>query len=241
MPAPGPRPFGLACGLAACLAIPSATAQTRDRGVEQAVPLPQPRPPWPPPAESEPAALVGPPACYFAFAERGGVALPVAPAAGDPACAIDEPVTFRSLSMPGGSRVELDAAATLRCAFAVELLDWLRSDLPAAIGGATVAALTGVGGQACRPRNGVAGGVISEHATGNALDLGGLRLQDGRTIRLTDRDGGTLLLRQAIHRSACSRFRTVLGPGSDAFHRDHIHFDSRKRPGGFRICQWLPE
>ena len=38
--------------------------------------------------------------------------------------------------------------------------------------------------------------------------------------------------------SACARFSTVLGPGSDAFHNDHIHVDNIERHGGYRICQW---
>ncbi len=101
--------------------------------------------------------------------------------------------------------------------------------------------LTGVGGQDCRPRNRVAGASPSEHSTGNALDLSGLVLQDGRIIRLTAPDAATRVLRDAIRQSACRRFRTVLGPGSDGAHQDHVHLDLRQRNRDHRICQWTVE
>ena len=37
---------------------------------------------------------------------------------------------------------------------------------------------------------------------------------------------------------ACARFTTVLGPGSDGYHEDHIHLDLAERSHGYRICQW---
>ena len=33
-------------------------------------------------------------------------------------------------------------------------------------------------------------------------------------------------------------FTTVLGPGSDDFHKTHIHLDLIERKGGYRMCQW---
>ena len=38
--------------------------------------------------------------------------------------------------------------------------------------------------------------------------------------------------------SACTRFPTVLGPGSDWYHEDHIHLDLMERRNNYRICQW---
>jgi hypothetical protein len=40
-----------------------------------------------------------------------------------------------------------------------------------------------------------------------------------------------------IRRAACQFFSTVLGPGSDAAHADHLHLDLRARKAGYRICQ----
>jgi Extensin-like protein C-terminus len=44
--------------------------------------------------------------------------------------------------------------------------------------------------------------------------------------------------REAVLHSVCARFTTVLGPGSDWYHEDHIHLDLAERRGGYRICQW---
>ncbi|WP_181300692.1 extensin family protein [Bosea sp. 124] len=193
-----------------------------------------------PPAPTAPDGPMGPPACFATFFKRGGIALPVAPESGDGACEITDPVTFRAISMPGGAKVELDSAITVTCAFAVELLDWVRDDLPGIISreNGTLSRLIGVGGHACRPRNGVPGAQISEHATGNALDLGALRLADGRTLTLVGTDAATRTLREALKTSSCARFRTVLGPGSDDSHKDHLHLDMRQRPRDYKICQW---
>ena len=69
---------------------------------------------------------------------------------------------------------------------------------------------------------------MSEHGRANALDIGGLRLGDGRLIRLTDVDVSAEW-RTAVRTSACTRFNTVLGPGSDGYHEEHIHLDLAER------------
>jgi hypothetical protein len=45
-------------------------------------------------------------------------------------------------------------------------------------------------------------------------------------------------LRESVLRSVCARFPTVLGPGSDWYHEDHIHLDLIERRNNYRICQW---
>jgi hypothetical protein len=44
--------------------------------------------------------------------------------------------------------------------------------------------------------------------------------------------------RERMRRSICGRFTTVLGPGSDGYHENHIHMDLAERRGGYRMCQW---
>lgn len=34
-------------------------------------------------------------------------------------------------------------------------------------------------------------------------------------------------------KGACGTFNTVLGPGSDRFHRDHLHFDTARGRGPY--------
>ena len=78
---------------------------------------------------------------------------------------------------------------------------------------------------------------LSEHGYANALDIRGVRLADGRFVQLTDRH-----VRQGfprgLRKDACARFTTVLGPGSDGHHEEHIHVDLAERRGGYRLCQW---
>jgi len=193
-------------------------------------------------APSEPSAKQ-PSACLATFAARGGIALPTPSDIGSGACAVDDPVVFNEVAMPDGSKVKFDSAITVRCSFALDVLTWVRDDLPAiaAADKSKPARILGVGGHACRPRNGVAGARLSEHASGNALDLGGFTWQDGRTVALTGTAPATRTLREAVRKSACERFATVLGPGADASHKDHLHLDMRSRPRGYKICQWTVE
>ncbi|HEX5846278.1 MAG TPA: extensin family protein, partial [Rhodoplanes sp.] len=57
------------------------------------------------------------------------------------------------------------------------------------------------------------------------------------TVVLTEASADRAL-RSVVATSACARFSTVLGPGSDSSHQDHIHLDLIERRSGFRICQW---
>ena len=44
--------------------------------------------------------------------------------------------------------------------------------------------------------------------------------------------------RDKIKADVCARFMTVLGPGSDGYHEEHIHLDLAERRNDYRICQW---
>ena len=63
------------------------------------------------------------------------------------------------------------------------------------------------------------------------------KLANGRSISLTDRTVSRDLRETVLH-SVCARFSTVLGPGSDWYHEDHIHLDLIERRNNYRICQW---
>jgi Extensin-like protein C-terminus len=39
-----------------------------------------------------------------------------------------------------------------------------------------------------------------------------------------------------VHAAACEQFNTVLGPGSNVYHADHLHLDLMRRSSGQRIC-----
>jgi len=88
--------------------------------------------------------------------------------------------------------------------------------------------------------NGQPGAKISEHAFGNALDVAAFMLADGRVIKVKDGWRGSPeeqgFLRD-VQGAACDQFSTVLAPGADAFHSDHIHVDLMRRASARRICQ----
>ena len=89
----------------------------------------------------------------------------------------------------------------------------------------------------CRGRNRVFGAKMSEHGRANALDLRGIKLANGKMIALTERDTPREQ-REKVLELVCARFSTVLGPGSDGYHEDHIHLDLAERRSNYRICQW---
>ena len=92
----------------------------------------------------------------------------------------------------------------------------------------------------CRGMNGNPHAHISEHAFGNALDIAAFTLADGR--RVTVRGGWRGVPEEQgflrdVHASACQQFNTVLAPGSNSHHEDHIHVDLMRRASGRTICQ----
>ena len=92
----------------------------------------------------------------------------------------------------------------------------------------------------CRGMNDDSNARISEHAFGNALDIAAFTLADGRMITVKDGWHGTPqeqgFLRD-VQGSACAVFTTVLAPGSDVHHSDHMHVDLMRRSSGHVVCQ----
>ena len=156
-------------------------------------------------------------------------------------CGITHPI--RTTAFAGGS-VGLTSRLTLGCPIIPSVDVWLaRSVQPAAelYFGQRVVDLR-AGSYSCRPRNHQAGAKYSEHSFGNALDVMAFRLADGREIAVKTGWRGAQeeqdFLRE-VFVGACSYFTTVLGPGSDAFHYDHLHLDlARHDPAQRRhICR----
>ena len=137
-------------------------------------------------------------------------------------------------------------AATLACPIVSSLDTWFAGGVqPAAMKwlGAPVAEIRQISAYSCRGMNGQRGAPISEHAFGNALDIASFTLADGRKITVKDGWRGTPeeqgFLRD-VHASACQHFSTVLAPGSNAFHYDHIHVDLARRASGRQVCNPAP-
>jgi hypothetical protein len=164
---------------------------------------------------------------------------PLPDRAGPGECGASDRVQLDAVHMPDGSRVKITPAATLRCAMAESIAEWVRADLGKAASdhGSPLRAMMTATSYDCRPRNGIKGAKISEHGRGNAVDIAGLKLANGTVIDLT-RPEASKELRDKARAGACSRFTTVLGPGADAHHENHIHVDLAVRSRGYRMCQW---
>ena len=154
-------------------------------------------------------------------------------------CGAADAVLLESVTLPDETKVVLTPPATLRCTMAEQMALWLREDvLPAAVLlGAPMRALEDYDSYECRGQNHVHGATLSEHGRANALDLRGFKLANGRTVELTDVNVDKEW-RESLRASACARFHTVLGPGSDSNHESHIHVDLAERHNGYKICQW---
>jgi Extensin-like protein C-terminus len=92
----------------------------------------------------------------------------------------------------------------------------------------------------CRGMNGNSRAHISEHAFGNALDIAAFTLADGRHVSVRDGWRGMPEEQGFLHdvqAAACQQFTTVLAPGSNVYHYDHIHVDLMRRAGRRLICE----
>lgn len=141
-------------------------------------------------------------------------------------CGVAEPVRVTSVA-----GVRLSEAAIMDCPTARALKTWVNKGLKPAFPKSEVVELRVAAHYSCRPRNNQKGAKISEHGKGRAIDLAAIVLDDGRVLTVAD-DWGKVLRR--VYKAACGIFGTTLGPGSDGYHEEHMHFDTaRYRAGSY--------
>lgn len=246
VPIPRPNPRRTAA------ATPAATPETQDT-----IPIPRAKPegigPAPKIKEREVASTAPKPKntitlpiggdCHDSLAFMGVSFAAEAQPASAGSCSIDDPVVLKSMRLASGF-VEFPDHPLVNCKFAVEFSKWLEADgaAAAAKAGSPLAKLYTGPGYECRGRNGDASGKISEHGYGNAVDITFFKLRDGSTIQVKDapvRAAKGYAALAAMRSSACSAFTTVLGPGANAAHAEHFHFDLGKhgKSGTYRICE----
>jgi hypothetical protein len=139
--------------------------------------------------------------------------------------------------------VAVTPTATLACPIVSVLDRWLADSVqPSAMRwfGARVVEIKQISAYSCRGMNGNSRAHISEHAFGNALDIAAFILADGR--RVTVKDGWKGMPEEQgflrdVQGAACQQFNTVLAPGSNVYHYDHIHVDLMRRASRRIICQ----
>jgi hypothetical protein len=139
--------------------------------------------------------------------------------------------------------VAVKPAATLACPLVSVLDRWLADSVqPAAMRwfGQRVVEIKQISAYSCRGMNGNPNAHISEHAFGNALDIAAFTFADGH--RITVKDGWRGLPEEQgflrdVEAGACHEFTTVLAPGSNVYHYDHIHVDLMRRASRRLICE----
>ena len=245
-----PRPRGSAHSAKASTKIPLPKPRPEEapKATEEATPeadgKPSPEKPSPDKPANKPAEAAQPSekqlsACRLALTEEIAIAPSIPDIRGPGACGGVDLVRLEAIVLPDKRKVTVKPAAILRCTMASAIADWVRSDMVplAASLGSTITDLDNFDSFECRGRNRIVGAMLSEHGKANALDVRSLKLANGQSIGLTDRTVSRDVRERVLH-SVCSRFSTVLGPGSDWYHEDHIHLDLAQRRNDYRICQW---
>ena len=164
------------------------------------------------------------------------------------ACSVVEPIVVEALTVRTAAepmRITLQPPATLSCAMATSVAQWLETSVHPLTKGYFARDMTALrvgGGHECRRRNRSTSGPLSEHSTGRALDIFAFVIGDGKadgTVVVEKPDGATQeRFLAAIRQSACGAFMTSLGPGSDAAHANHLHIDIQpRRASSSRFCQ----
>ena len=227
MPVPRPRPVALG---ARSSAPPAAASQNRDQKQ---------------PSQTDDAAREGE-ACLARLRDTDiRFDIPTMPVASKAACSIEVPVRLKSVTTRARTvtEVHLPEEPVVSCQFAEQLTAWISHLVAPLIAGRMSTDLRAVRtgpGYECRNRNGAATGKLSAHAVGKAIDISASELSTGKLIPIKpDGDEAMRDVVDSVRTAACGWFTTVLGPGSDAAHTDHLHVDMA--PHGtsdlYRICQ----
>jgi len=174
------------------------------------IPLPRPRPAEipEPPAEMSAEEPAPPSACRLRLTAQLAVAPSLSAPVGPGECNVEDVVRLEAVWLTDKTRVAVTPPAIVRCSFAEAIVRWVREDLAPATRGKA-----------------------------NALYVRSVKLASGSVIELTD-PSADKSFRERVRKSTCARFTTVLGPGSDGYHENHIHVDLAERAGGHRMCQW---
>jgi hypothetical protein len=187
--------------------------------------------------ESYGGLTAGDRACRTELKKLGVSFRELSPISDGPACSIDHPIKVTGFS----GNIELKPAATLNCKLTLAFAKWVKYEL---VPSARYRYFSGIktirqmSSYSCRKMNSISENPWSEHARGNAIDVGTFTLKSGKEIDVEKkgffafREKGLL---KAVRTDSCKYFDTVLGPG-DPHHKDHYHFDLRSRKSGRHYC-----
>jgi len=156
-------------------------------------------------------------------------------------CGVEYPLKVAALQE---GTIGIGPDATLGCPVTTALEYWMRNSVqPASIAyfGMPVVEIKQISAYSCRTRNSKKGADLSEHAFGNAIDVAGFVLADGRVVTVKSGWNGKAderaFLRETFS-TACATFNTTLGPGAP-YHGDHFHVDLARHgeKGTYKYCK----
>ena len=212
---PKPRPAGL-LALSEPAVSPSAGPTTEPEVTPEPSPEPRSNKPTKKPKATQKGSVCGDP-------EIKGEAL-AAIKGKVKGCGLDKPVRVTSVA-----GIRLNQPATISCETAAAFKQWINAGLRPSVGKREVVEIRIAASYICRSRNNKKGAKISEHGRGRALDVAGFVFSDGSQWSVA-KDYNKQVRR--AHKAACGIFGTTLGPGSDGYHEDHLHFDIASYRGG---------
>ncbi|WP_246191300.1 extensin family protein [Aureimonas leprariae] len=167
--------------------------------------------------------------CRRALAKLGVRFVDVSTISRGRSCGVDYPVKVTEIS-PG---VAMKPAGVLNCMTALRVSQWVSNEVkPAAKKNLWTQPTTLFNASSYRCSRIAGSRTISEHASGNALDVAGFQLADGSNFDVRKKGMfafGEKNFQQTVRRSACRYFGTVLGPGYNRDHADHLHLDLKQR------------
>jgi hypothetical protein len=216
---------------------PSSSSEAQPGSAAPSAPSPSTASP-PAPQPTEPAACLA--ELRANQVEAQIVPAPPAPVAD---CGVAQPVRLTSIGLTDAARVDLPGRPILDCAFALVFTGFVR-DLMAPLAAATLGsrlAAVGTGpGYRCGSPIRLPSGNPNPHGEGIAVDVAEITLADWRRIAVGhEANPAEALFMRTMRRAACGWFTTVLGPGSDAAHAEHFHFDILRHGASdnYRICE----
>jgi hypothetical protein len=209
-------------------------------------PAPQPERPPAPPSEAAAPSQAEPGTCLTELKAAGfDIETAEQPSSSNESCRIEAPVRLKAVPVPSrpGTTVRLAAQPVLACRFAGQFGHWIGDLVAPVIAGTLNTELKSVQtgpGFECRNRNGAATGKLSAHAEGLAIDIAAFEFANGSLLRVKPDPGAAPDQALAsLRTAACGWFTTILGPGSDEAHHDHLHVDILQHGSSdrYRICQ----
>jgi hypothetical protein len=159
-------------------------------------------------------------------------------------CQLSGAIKLATVATPFGD-VGIAGKPAMLCSFGRQFSSWVRdvgAPLTLAYTGQKLTQIEAGQAFACRARYDKPGAIPSEHAKGDAIDIASFVLADNRRIAVKQQGSDIPLARdlvRALRTTACGYFTTVLGPGADSAHEDHLHFDSGMHgvTPNYRICE----